>query len=96
MDAVTVQDYKRVSISSKRQITIPQIFFTALGFENEAECILRDDEIVIRPCRIDNSSEFAEEILADLLKEGYEGKALLKEFKIRKAKVRPAVKRVNT
>jgi hypothetical protein len=27
---------KRINISPKRQITIPQKFFTALGFEGEA------------------------------------------------------------
>ena len=32
---------KKVSISSKRQITIPQKFFTLLGFNTEAECIMR-------------------------------------------------------
>ena len=33
---------KKVSISSKRQITIPQKFFTLLGFNTEAECIMRE------------------------------------------------------
>ena len=32
---------KKVSISAKRQITIPQKFFALLGFENEAECAIR-------------------------------------------------------
>ena len=40
---------KKVSISSKRQITIPQKFFTLLGFNTEAECIMRGNELVLRP-----------------------------------------------
>ena len=38
---------KKVSISSKRQITIPQKFFTLLGFNTEAECIMRGNELVL-------------------------------------------------
>jgi len=33
---------KKVRISSKRQITIPQKFFTALGFDTEAECSVKE------------------------------------------------------
>ena len=46
-----VMERKKVSISAKRQITIPQKFFTMLGFDNEAECILRGNELVIRPVK---------------------------------------------
>ena len=31
-------EMKKISISEKRQITIPQKFFTMLGFDTEAEC----------------------------------------------------------
>ena len=43
-----IMDRKIVSISSKRQITIPQKFFEALQFDNEAECVVRGNELVIR------------------------------------------------
>ena len=46
-----VMERKKVSISAKRQITIPQKFFTTLGFDDEAECILRGNELVIRPVK---------------------------------------------
>lgn len=82
---------KIVSISSKRQITIPQKFFTKLGFGNEAECVLRGNELVIRPARTNSGGEFAEQILADLIAQGFSGKELLSEFKKAQAKVRPAV-----
>lgn len=82
---------KLVSISAKRQITIPQKFFTQLGFETDAECILRGNELVIRPVRKNAGGDFAEEILADLLAQGYSGDALLQEFKRMQQAVRPAV-----
>ncbi len=82
---------KIVSISSKRQLTIPQKFFTLLGFADEAECVCRGNELVIRPVRTSSGGEFAEQILAELIKEGLSGDKLLQEFKARQAKVRPAV-----
>ena len=88
--AVTMNK-KTVSISSKRQITIPQKFFTALGFANEAECFLRGSELIIRPVKSVPSGEFAEQILADLISQGLSGDELLKEFKIMQSKIRPAV-----
>ena len=44
---------------------------------------------------MNNNEEFAEEILEELINEGYSGKNLLKEFKSRQSKVRkvrPAIK----
>ena len=82
---------KKVSISSKRQITIPQKFFTLLGFNTEAECIMRGNELVLRPVKENTSGEFAEQILADLIRQGYSGEELLVKFKQAQRKVRPAV-----
>ena len=86
-----IMDKKIVSISSKRQITIPQKFFTLLGFDTEAECIVRNNELVIRPAKNNAGGEFAEYILAELIKQGLSGEELLTEFKNKQAKVRPAV-----
>ncbi len=82
---------KIVTISSKRQITIPSQFFRSLGFSREAECMVRGNELVIRPVRAVSGGEFAEQILSDLIGEGLSGAELLSEFKIRQAMVRPAV-----
>lgn len=87
----TAMERKRVSISAKRQITIPQRFFTSLGFDTEAECMIRGNELVIRPIKTETGGEFAEQILADLLAQGYSGAALLEAFKKEQKKVRPAV-----
>lgn len=84
-------DKKIVSISSKRQITIPQKFFAMLGFTDEAECIVRGNELIVRPARQNAGGEFAEQILADLIAQGLSGNELLTQFKAKQAKVRPAV-----
>lgn len=84
-------EMKKVSISAKRQITIPQKFFIKLGFDTEAECMVRGNELVIRPAKINTGGEFAEQILADLIGQGYSGDELLQHFKQAQSKVRPAV-----
>ena len=90
MEAV-INNIKRINISPKRQITLPQVFFTALQFSGEADCFLRDNEIVIRPVQKNANGEFDDLILADLIKAGYEGQELLQKFRETKAKIRPAV-----
>ena len=82
---------KRISITSKRQMTIPQAFFSALGFANEAECSIQDDALVIRPVKAEMTGEFAELILEDLIKQGYSGKELLNEFKKAQSAIKPAI-----
>lgn len=82
---------KVLTISSKRQITIPQKFYRLLGFGNEAECVINGDELIIRPIRVNDGGEFAEQILTELINEGYSGDILLQEFKKRQSQVRPAV-----
>lgn len=83
-------NHKIISISAKRQVTIPQKFFEVLGFSNEAECVLKDGGIFIRPIHT-SANEFAEEILTDLIAHGYSGSELLAQFKLQSKKVRPAV-----
>lgn len=88
---VQMPEQKRVSITSKRQFTIPQKFFSELGFEREAICTLVNGKLIIEPVRHTSGGEFAEQILEDLIAEGYTGNDLLSEFRVRQSKVRPAV-----
>ena len=81
---------KIISISSMRQVTIPQRYYELLGFGREAECILRDDGIFIRPVK-EMQGEFAEQILEELIEEGYSGTELLSKFREKSKKIRPAV-----
>ena len=87
-------EQKKVTISSKRQFTIPQKFYTALGFDREAVCTLSDGMRIIVPARSESGGEFAEHILSDLIAEGYGGQELLSEFRSRQSKVRPAVEKM--
>jgi hypothetical protein len=84
-------DRKIISVSTRRQLTIPQKYFDALGFDNEAECILHEDGLLIRPIRITGGGEFSEQILADLISQGYQGTDLLEKFKEYNKEIRPAV-----
>ena len=84
-------EQKRVSISSKRQFTIPQKFYSELGFDRDAICTMADGMLIIQPASHISGGEFAENILEDLIAEGYSGQQLLSEFKTRQAKIRPAV-----
>ena len=75
------KDYesKRIHISSKRQITIPAKFYDAIGFDEEIECIFASGMLILAPV-VKEESTFAEEILADLIKQGYSGENLLLKF----------------
>lgn len=84
---------KRVTISVKRQFTIPQKYYESLGFGSDAECILQDGGIFIRPLRSE-ASDFSEEILADLVSQGLSGQELLVRFKEQSKKIRPAVQKM--
>ena len=50
--------------------------------------------LIIEPVRSENGGEFAEQILSDLIAEGYSGQELLAEFRSRQSKVRPAVEKI--
>ena len=89
-----IPEQKRVTISAKRQFTIPQKFYTKLGFDKEAVCILGDGMLIIEPAKQENRGEFDEQILSDLIAEGYSGQELLIEFKARRANIRPAVEKL--
>lgn len=84
---------RRIKISSKRQITIPIKYFEALSLDKELNCIYTDDMLILTPVKKEDPA-FAEEILADLIKQGYSGEKLLTEFKKINRKVRPAVEKL--
>lgn len=84
---------KRISVSQKRQITIPIEFYNSVGIDKEVECYVQNDTIVIRPVR-ESSGEFDEQILADLIGQGLSGQELLGKFKETRRQVRPAVERL--
>ena len=92
MSLSIADNIKRISITSRRQITIPQTFYSLLGFGNEADCIIKDDMLIIKPVKTSEEDDFSEQILAELIEKGYKGKKLLEEFKKIRLKIKPAVK----
>lgn len=90
-DSNLLPNQKRVTITSKRQFTIPQVFYTQLGFENKAICTMGDGFLVIQPVMSDINDEFSEELLTDLIVEGYSGEELLIEFKKRRANLKHGI-----
>lgn len=81
---------KRISVSQKRQITIPIEFYNSLSIGKEVECYVQNNSIVIRPVQ-ESSGEFDEQILGDLISQGLSGEELLAQFKEERKKIRPAV-----
>jgi len=88
------RERKIISVSTKRQLTIPQKYYDLLGFDNEAECVLQEDSLIIKPLQSTNTSEFSEQILADLISQGLEGAELLSAFKEHLKSIRPAVQKL--
>ena len=84
---------KRISVSQKRQITIPIEFYNSVGIDKEVECYVQNNAIIIRPIR-ESSGEFDEQILADLIAQGLSGQELLDKFKETRRQIRPAVERL--
>ena len=93
MTGGAVMQKKRISVSQKRQITIPIDFYNKIGIENEVECYIQNNSIVIRPV-IENCGAFDEEILADLIAQGFSGDELLSKFKNARRQIRPAVEKM--
>lgn len=84
---------RRIRISSKRQITIPSKYYKALNLSNEVNCIYANNMLILTPARNDDPA-FAEEILSDLIEQGYSGQKLLSEFKRISRQIRPAVEKL--
>jgi bifunctional DNA-binding transcriptional regulator/antitoxin component of YhaV-PrlF toxin-antitoxin module len=86
-------EWKRARVSRQRQVTIPQKFFEEAGIKDEVEFGLRGNNIIIRPVRENAGNDyFSDLILADLLKEGYSGDALLAKFREKQNELHAAVK----
>jgi bifunctional DNA-binding transcriptional regulator/antitoxin component of YhaV-PrlF toxin-antitoxin module len=90
---VTIQK-KIISVSRKRQITIPLEFCKKVGIGQDIECYTVNNSIILRPITEQSSIEFAEQILADLLSQGYSGDELLTQFRIKSKQIRPSIEKL--
>ncbi|MFB4166140.1 hypothetical protein ACE1TI_20695 [Alteribacillus sp. JSM 102045] len=70
---------RRVKVSRQRQINIPKEYHEALNLEDEAFLEFTGKEIIIRPADPE-VIDFSEDILRDLISQGYEGNQLIEEF----------------
>ena len=86
-----INQVKRIKISNKNQITIPSVFMNLLGFKDKADCYVQDGCLIVKPTVPIQEDIFAEEILADLITQGYSGENLLVEFKKIKANIPTAI-----
>ena len=85
-----IMDRKIISVSKKRQITIPLQFYKHLELGSEVECSLKDGKIIIQPLHRE-PSEFSVEILKDLVSQGYSGDKLVKQFETQSKNIKKAV-----
>lgn len=85
---------KRVAVSSKRQISIPKEFYDDLRIRDEIIMEKIHNNLVIRPVGYDNHEDFTEEILSDLIAEGYPKKELVAKLKERREKMQPSLDRL--
>lgn len=85
---------KRISVSVKRQITIPIEYYNALNIGDEVECMMVDNSIVIKPVKDNSLDEYAEFILKDIIEEGYKKEEILEEFKKRRNELKYAAKEI--
>ena len=91
MEKVKVKS-KKISVSVKRQITIPIEYYNALNIGDEVECMMVDNSIVIKPVKDNSLDEYSEFILKDIIEEGYKKEEILEEFKKRRNELKYAAK----
>ena len=85
-----ITDRKIISVSRKRQITIPLQFYNQLDLGSEVECLLEDGKIIIQPL-LRESNGFSVEILRDLVSQGYSGDELVKQFESQSNNIKGAI-----
>ena len=85
-----VMERKIISVTGKRQVTIPLKFYERLNFGKEVECFLTEDTIVLRPFSQSDDS-FTMEILKDLVSQGLSGDELLVKFAEQRNNIKKAV-----
>lgn len=67
---------KNQHFCKKADYNSTKILYNA-GFDTETECMVRDNELIIHPAKTNFGGKFAEQILSDLITQGYNGKNLL-------------------
>ncbi|KLU59278.1 hypothetical protein CEB3_c42640 [Peptococcaceae bacterium CEB3] len=84
---------KIISVSGKRQITIPLKFYQMLHLENEVECTVENGALVVRPLARD-TGEFSTQILKELVAQGYSGDELIHRFEQQNENIKKAISKM--
>lgn len=79
MTDISGKRLRRVKVSKQRQISIPKDFYDALNIDDEATVEFTGKELIIRPL-IAEEEDFSEDILRDLVRQGYTGDELIQKF----------------
>jgi hypothetical protein len=87
---VGIPDRKIISITGKRQLTIPLKFYEKLGMGKEVECFIEKNALVIRSLSKDDVA-FSVEILKDLVSQGYGGTELVEKFTEESKNIKTAI-----
>lgn len=69
----SIQEYRSIKITSKRQLTIPKTFFDSLELRESVQAYLLPDAIVLKPAHEKKTvqQEDIEQIVKNVLDEGY-------------------------
>ena len=86
----SAMERKIISVTGKRQVTIPLKFYEKLRFGKEVECFLTNDAIVLRPFS-NTDDNFTMEILRDLVSQGFNGDELIVKFAEQRQSIQKAV-----
>ncbi len=84
-----LDNYRIITITDKRQITIPKQIYDELKLKSgKVKCYVSDGKIIIEPFQSSSFWDFSSNILKDLVAEGYQGPDLIKEFDSRRQMVK--------
>lgn len=75
-----MEELKKVKISKQRQITIPKVYFDALGIQEEVSIEMTEEGLLIKPI-VQIPDDFAEQLLESMIAQGLSGQELLDKFK---------------
>ena len=75
-----MEELKKVKISKQRQMTIPKVYFDALGIQEEVSVEMTEEGLLIRPI-VQIPDDFAEQLLESMIAQGLSGQELLDKFK---------------
>jgi len=93
MSNLNEKPIRRVKVSKQRQVNIPKDFYDALNLTDEAIIEFNGKELIIRPAEYE-VVDFSEDILRDLVSQGYSGQELVNNFSRIKAEVPRALERM--